>query len=359
MAAEPIIELKNICVTFKEDKRDVHAVDHVDLNVDRGDIYGVVGYSGAGKSTLIRVINLLQRPTNADASVKVNGTDLLGLDASKLRGERRKIGMIFQHFNLMQSLSIADNVDFALKKAHLSRADRKKRVAELLELVGLTDKADDYPAQLSGGQKQRVGIARALANRPDILISDEATSALDPKTTVAILDLLADLNRKLGLTVVLITHEMDAVKRICNRVAVMEAGRLVETGDLLQIFSQPEAPLTKDFIDTTTHLESALAAVNQQAAIKHLQVGSVLVQLGYQGESTDQPLITELYRRFEVSANILYGNLEILQGTPVGNLLVILSGTPKHTEQALVFMKEQRVSVKVLKSGTEEVSVHD
>ncbi|WP_261806038.1 methionine ABC transporter ATP-binding protein [Lapidilactobacillus luobeiensis] len=359
MAAEPIIELKNICVTFKEDKRDVHAVDHVDLSVDRGDIYGVVGYSGAGKSTLIRVINLLQRPTNADASVKVNGTDLLGLDASKLRGERRKIGMIFQHFNLMQSLSIADNVDFALKKAHLSKADRKKRVAELLELVGLTDKADDYPAQLSGGQKQRVGIARALANRPDILISDEATSALDPKTTVAILDLLADLNRKLGLTVVLITHEMDAVKRICNRVAVMEAGRLVETGDLLQIFSQPEAPLTKDFIDTTTHLESALAAVNQQAAIKHLQVGSVLVQLGYQGESTDQPLITELYRRFEVSANILYGNLEILQGTPVGNLLVILSGTPKHTEQALVFMKEQRVSVKVLKSGTEEVSVHD
>lgn len=356
--AEPIIDLKDICVTFKEDKRDVHAVDHVDLQINRGDIYGVVGYSGAGKSTLIRVINLLQRPTNPEAQVQVNGTDLLALKAPALRDERRKIGMIFQHFNLMHSLTIADNVEFALKKSDLSKADRKKRVAELLELVGLTEKANDFPSQLSGGQKQRVGIARAIANRPDILISDEATSALDPKTTVAILDLLADLNKKLGLTVVLITHEMDAVKRICNRVAVMEAGRLVETGDLLQIFSQPEAQLTKDFIDTTTHLESALAAVKQQPAIAHLQTGSVLVQLGYQGASTDQPLITELYRRFEVSANILYGNLEILQNTPVGNLLVVLSGTPKHTEQALVFMKEQRVSVKVLEKGTEEVA-HD
>lgn len=359
LAAEPIIALKNICVTFPEKQRTVTAVDHVDLTVNSGDIFGVVGYSGAGKSTLIRVINLLQRPTNPDAQVRVNGADLLTLRPRELREKRRKIGMIFQHFNLMSALTIADNVAFALKKSPLSKSERAARVKELLALVGLTEKANDFPSQLSGGQKQRVGIARALANEPDILISDEATSALDPKTTVAILDLLADLNRKLGLTIVLITHEMDAVKHICNRVAVMEAGRLVEQGDLLQIFSQPRAALTKDFIDTTTHMESALATVAQQPTVKDLRPGQVLVELGYLGKSTDQPVITELYRRFEVSANILYGNLEILQGTPVGHLLVVLTGTPQHTEQALVFLTGERVTVQVLKDGAKEVKHND
>jgi D-methionine transport system ATP-binding protein len=354
LSDQPIIELKNIDVIFKEPEREVRAVDDVQLSVNKGDIFGIVGYSGAGKSTLVRVINLLQRPTNQAAVVKVNGADLLKLNAKELRTKRRKIGMIFQHFNLMNALTIADNVDFALKKSGLSKVERQQRVAELLELVGLADKSHDYPSQLSGGQKQRVGIARALANRPDILISDEATSALDPKTTASILDLLADLNRKLGLTIVLITHEMDAVKQICNRVAVMDAGKVIEEGDLLQVFSQPRAELTKDFIDTTTHIQSSLAVVEQQAIVQNLQPGEVLVQLGYVGAATDQPLITTLYKQFNVSANILFGNLEILQDTPVGQLLVVLSGTPKETQQALRFMQENDVQVTVLKSGDKE-----
>ncbi|MFD1465043.1 methionine ABC transporter ATP-binding protein [Lapidilactobacillus mulanensis] len=359
MAYEPIIELKNINVTFKEADREVHAVDQVDLTVDKGDIFGIVGYSGAGKSTLVRVINLLQRPTNKEAVVKVNGDEMLTLPARQLREKRRNIGMIFQHFNLMNSLTIADNVNFALKKSGLSKVEHTKRVAELLDLVGLSDKSHDYPTQLSGGQKQRVGIARALANRPDILISDEATSALDPKTTESILDLLADLNRKLNLTIILITHEMDAVKQICNRVAVMDDGRLIEEGELLQVFSQPRAELTKDFIDTTTHIESSLAVVEKQDIVQHLKPGEVLVKLGYVGDTTDQPLITALYDKYKVSANILFGNLEILQGTPVGNLLVVLSGEPKKTEQALVFMQDNSVSVTVLKSGDKEVQSND
>ncbi|WP_125604624.1 methionine ABC transporter ATP-binding protein [Lapidilactobacillus bayanensis] len=355
MSYQPIIELKNIDVVFKEPEREVHAVDNVQLSINKGDIFGIVGYSGAGKSTLVRVINLLQRPTNQDAVVRVSGSDMLQLKAKELQAKRRNIGMIFQHFNLMTSLTIADNVDFALKKSGLNKDDRRKRVTELLELVGLVDKSHDYPNQLSGGQKQRVGIARALANRPDILISDEATSALDPKTTESILDLLADLNRKLGLTIVLITHEMDAVKQICNRVAVMDAGKLIEEGDLLQVFSQPRAELTKDFIDTTTHIQSSLEVVEKQAIVQNLKPGEVLVQLGYVGESTDQPLITTLYKQFNVSANILFGNLEILQDTPVGNLLVVLSGTPKETQKALVFMQESDVQVTILKSGDKEV----
>lgn len=359
LAYEPIIELKHINVTFKETDREVHAVDNVSLSVDKGDIFGIVGYSGAGKSTLVRVINLLQRPTNPEAVVKVNGNELLTLSARELREKRRNIGMIFQHFNLMNSLTIADNVNFALRKSGLSKVERTKRVAELLELVGLSDKQHDYPTQLSGGQKQRVGIARALANRPDILISDEATSALDPKTTESILDLLADLNRKLNLTIVLITHEMDAVKHICNRVAVMDNGALVEEGELLQVFSQPRAELTKDFIDTTTHIESSLAVVEKQEIVQNLKAGEVLVKLGYVGETTDQPLITSLYDQFQVSANILFGSLEILQGTPVGNLLVVLSGEPKKTQQALVFMQDHEVAVTVLKSGDKEVKPND
>lgn len=355
MSYQPIIELKNIDVIFKEPEREVRAVDDVQLSVNKGDIFGIVGYSGAGKSTLVRVINLLQRPTNQEAVVKVNGADMLQLNAKDLRAKRRNIGMIFQHFNLMNSLTIADNVEFALKKSGLSKTERHQRVKELLELVGLADKSHDYPSQLSGGQKQRVGIARALANRPDILISDEATSALDPKTTESILDLLADLNRKLGLTIVLITHEMDAVKQICNRVAVMDNGKVIEEGDLLQVFSQPRAELTKDFIDTTTHIQSSLAVVEKQAIVQNLRPGEALVQLGYVGESTDQPLITTLYKQFNVSANILFGNLEILQDTPVGNLLMVLSGTPKDTQQALVFMQESDVQVTVLKSGDKDV----
>ncbi|WP_461227037.1 methionine ABC transporter ATP-binding protein [Lacticaseibacillus suihuaensis] len=343
--AEAIITLNQIDVLFKEKARSVHAVDHVDLTVNRGDIYGIVGYSGAGKSTLVRVINLLQRPTAGQ--VTVLGQDMLALDAKALRGERKRIGMIFQHFNLMNSRTVADNVAFPLR-GHKSKAEIQTKVAELLELVGLADRAGAYPAELSGGQKQRVGIARALASDPEILISDEATSALDPKTTSAILDLLKALNQKLGLTIVLITHEMEAVKQICNKVAVMDAGRIIERGDLLDIFAKPEQKLTKDFIDTTLQLDAAIAAVKQQPAVAKLQAPDRLVRLTYLGASTDQPLVATLYKDFNVTANILFGDIQILQGTPFGNLIVVLSGTAADIDRTFGYLATNDVTVQDL-----------
>jgi ABC-type metal ion transport system, ATPase component len=229
-----IIQLKNIDVTFQNEGKTIEAVKDVSIDVKKGDVFGVIGYSGAGKSTLVRVINLLQKPTAG--SVIVNGQNMLELSQKDLRTARRNIGMIFQHFNLMNSLTVYGNVDFPLRDSGLSKAERKKKIDKLLDIVGLSDRANNYPSQLSGGQKQRVAIARALANDPEILISDEATSALDPKTTTEILDLLGRLNKELGITIVIITHEMDAIKQVCNRVSVMENGRLIEEGDLLSIF---------------------------------------------------------------------------------------------------------------------------
>ncbi|HAJ54626.1 MAG TPA: methionine ABC transporter ATP-binding protein, partial [Lactobacillus sp.] len=295
MSDQAVVTLKDVDVEFHGKTRSVHAVDHVNLTVNRGDVYGIVGYSGAGKSTLVRTINLLQRPTSG--SVNVLGQDMLALSAAQLRKERKRIGMIFQHFNLMNSRTIADNVAFPLKGIK-SKQEIKKKVAELLDLVGLTDRANSYPAQLSGGQKQRVGIARALASDPEILISDEATSALDPKTTSSILDLLKSLNERLGLTIVLITHQMEAVKQICNRVAVMDAGAIIERGDLLQVFSDPKQQLTKDFIDTTLQLDQAIESVLQQPAVKNLGPNDRLLRLTYVGASADQPLVAKLFESY-------------------------------------------------------------
>jgi len=350
---EAIIQLKDIDVTFHNKGQTVEAVKKVSLTVERGDIYGVVGYSGAGKSTLVRVINRLQRPTAG--SVEVSGQDILALNPRELRTARTKIGMIFQHFNLMASRTIADNVGYPLK-GRLARDERKKKVAHLLDLVGLSEKAEDYPAQLSGGQKQRVAIARALANDPEILISDEATSALDPKTTSSILELLKRLNKELGLTVVLITHEMEAVKEICNKVAVMEAGEIIERGDLVTIFSRPEKPLTQDFINTATQINQALEKIFRQAATLNLSESQQLVQLQYVGASTDAPLITELYKRYGVVSNILYGNVEILQDTPLGNLIVVMSGEPDKLAAAWQYCQDAGINITHLNPNDSEVA---
>jgi len=352
MTTEPVVTLEQVDVEFSEAGRSVHAVDHVDLTVNRGEIYGIVGYSGAGKSTLVRTINLLQRPTSG--KVTVLGEDMLQLSAKQLRNERKRIGMIFQHFNLMASRTIAQNVAFPLLGTSKSKTEINQKVSELLELIGLSDRADAYPAQLSGGQKQRVGIARALASDPEILISDEATSALDPKTTSQILDLLKSLNEKLGLTIVLITHEMEAVKQICQRVAVMDAGKIIERGDLVDIFANPQQQLTKDFIETTLQLDSALAAVVAQPTVRNLQANQRLVRLTYLGESTDTPLIALLYRNFEVEANILFGDIQILQGTPFGNLIVVLTGEPASLDAAYRYLAEQ--DVKIVPINPQEVS---
>ena len=346
-----MIQLEHIDVTFQQKKRQIQAVKDVTLHIQEGDIYGIVGYSGAGKSTLVRVINLLQVPTSG--KIIVDGDVLFDkkvtLTAEQLRRKRQDIGMIFQHFNLMSQLTAEENVAFALKHSSLSKEEKKEKVHTLLELVGLADRAENYPSQLSGGQKQRVAIARALANDPKILISDESTSALDPKTTKQILALLQDLNQKLGLTIVLITHEMQIVKDIANRVAVMQNGRLIEEGSVLDIFSNPQQDLTKDFISTATGIDDAMDKIEQQEIVKYLASNSLLVQMKYGGTSTDEPLLNEIYKHHQVTANILYGNIEILGGTPVGELVVVLSGEKKNLATAKTAIREAGVQLTVLK----------
>lgn len=352
----PIISLKNIDVTFTPKGKTIHAVQDVSIDVEKGDIYGIVGYSGAGKSTLVRTVNLLQEPTTG--SVTINGETIFKKEARtaaqkitghELKEKRRKIGMIFQHFNLLNERTVEDNVLFALENSKEKEAVKKGKVAKLLELVDLSDRAKQYPSQLSGGQKQRVAIARALANDPEILISDEATSALDPKTTRQILALLKKLNDEYNLTVLLITHEMDAVKEIADKVAVMQNGRVLEKGSTLDIFTNPQAELTKEFIATATNQDQAIATITASDTIKNLPEGQVFAQLTYSGNSTNEPLITSLYQHFGIVANILYGNVEVLQGTEVGSLLVILSGEQDNFEDALDFLAARSVSVNILK----------
>ena len=344
-----MIKLENIDVTFKQGVKVVNAVKNVSLHVEPGDIYGIIGYSGAGKSTLVRTINLLQRPTKGN--VVVNGVGLLKLKPKGLRAARKKIGMIFQHFNLMNTLSVFDNVAFPLKKSGKTKSEIEQKVLSLLELVGLEDKVNSYPRQLSGGQKQRVAIARALANDPDVLLCDEATSALDPKTTYSILELLQKVNVQLGITIVIITHEMQVVKEICNKVAVMEEGEVIEQGSVLEIFTNPERDLTKDFIDTATHINQGIETVLSHAQLLNLQEGDYLVKISFVGASTGEPLITKLSTQFQVAANILFANVEIIQDTPVGTLLVGLSGEKSGIENALSYIKEQGVSVDVLEES--------
>lgn len=299
------------------------------------------------------MINLLQKPSagkiTIDDDVIFDGK--VTLTAEQLRRKRQDIGMIFQHFNLMSQKTAEENVAFALKHSGLSKEEKKAKVAKLLDLVGLADRAENYPSQLSGGQKQRVAIARALANDPKILISDESTSALDPKTTKQILALLQDLNQKLGLTVVLITHEMQIVKDIANRVAVMQDGHLIEEGSVLEIFSDPKQPLTQDFISTATGIDEAMVKIEKQEIVENLSENSLLVQLKYAGASTDEPLLNELYKRYQVTANILYGNIEILDGTPVGELVVVLSGEKAALAGAQEAIRQAGVQLKVLKGG--------
>ena len=349
--SKEMIQLEHIDVTFQQKKRQIQAVKDVTIHIREGDIYGIVGYSGAGKSTLVRVINLLQVPTSG--KIVVDGDVLFDkkvtLTAKQLRRKRQDIGMIFQHFNLMSQLTAEENVAFALKHSSLSKEEKKEKVHTLLELVDLADRAENYPSQLSGGQKQRVAIARALANDPKILISDESTSALDPKTTKQILALLQDLNQKLGLTIILITHEMQIVKDIANRVAVMQNGRLIEEGSVLDIFFNPQQDLTKDFISTATGIDDAMDKIEQQEIVKYLASNSLLMQMKYAGTSTDEPLLNEIYKHHQVTANILYGNIEILGGTPVGELVVVLSGEKENLAAAKTAIREAGVQLTVLK----------
>lgn len=342
-----MIELNNIQKIFNTASGNVHAVNDVSLKVDKGDIYGVIGFSGAGKSTLIRCINLLEGPTSGQ--VIVDGKDLLKLNTKELRDSRKKIGMIFQHFNLMRSRNVHDNVAFPLKKSGLSKHEINEKVKQLLALVELSDKENAYPSQLSGGQKQRVAIARALANDPHVLLCDEATSALDPQTTQSILALLKSLNERLNITIVLITHEMAVVKAICNKVAIMEHGKVVEVGTILDIFNDPKHQVTKNFINTTTSINKIFDMISSNDPMVALAKDEVLLRFIYCSGSAEEPLMANLVKSYDVSFNIIFGNVEVLDNNPLGNLVVKLKGEKKNIDAAIAYIKSQGVKVEVLK----------
>ena len=342
-----MISLENVSKIFRTASGEVHAVREVSLNIEQGEIFGIIGFSGAGKSTLVRCINLLERPT--EGTVTIDGTDLTKLDEKRLREVRRKIGMIFQHFNLLRSRTVYDNIAFPLKKSDVSKEEKHKKILSLLELVGLSDKKDVYPSQLSGGQKQRVAIARALANNPKVLLCDEATSAIDPQTTKSILNLLKHVNQTLGITIVVITHEMAVVKDICDRVAIMQQGHIVEEGSTEDVFLHPRENVTKDFISTADNMDRIYELINQGNNLTKLEKGEKMVMLTYSANNADTPVISHLAEFFGVKANIIYGNIDILKSKAIGKLVVTLSGNSENLEKALAYIKERKIEVEVIK----------
>ncbi|WP_085524200.1 methionine ABC transporter ATP-binding protein [Tuberibacillus sp. Marseille-P3662] len=342
-----MIQLENLHKSFQTSHGTIDAVKDVSLTIDDGEIFGIIGYSGAGKSTLIRLLNNLEEPTSG--TVTVADRKLSQLNNKHLRNARRDIGMIFQHFNLLWSRTVQENIEFPLEIAGVSKKKRQKRSQELIELVGLEGRGDAYPSQLSGGQKQRVGIARALANDPQVLLCDEATSALDPKTTDSILDLLVDINKTLGLTVVIITHEMHVIRKISHRVAVMEDGEVVEQGDVIDVFKNPKQSITKDFVKQVTEAE------NTEETIQFLTEkfsGGKIVKLTFVGENTHKPFINELFRETNISINILQGNVSQAQGSAYGTLYLQLEGQEAGINEAIDYCRKRNVDVEVVSHVT-------
>ena len=344
-----MIELTHISKNFASGGRTVHAVQDVSLSIGKGEIFGIIGFSGAGKSTLVRCINLLERPTSG--SVTVDGKEMTALSARELRQARKKIGMIFQHFNLMPSRTVFGNVAYPLRGSGLSGEQIADKVHRLLELVGIGDKAEAYPKQLSGGQKQRVAIARALANDPNVLLCDEATSALDPQTTKAILRLLKNLNEKLGITVVIITHEMAVVKEICDRVAVMEHGRVVEQGEVFNVFADPRQEITRSFIHTTSNLRKIEELIEEDSPVVQLKPGELIVRLSYIQRNVSEPLISTVSRKFDITLNIIFSDIAIVQNAPIGGTVAIISGERAQITQAIAYLIEKNGGVEVIRDA--------
>ena len=342
-----MIRLENVSKTFTDSNKEVHAVNNVSLTINDGDIFGIIGFSGAGKSTLVRCINLLEKPT--EGKVFVDDAEITALSGKELRKARKKIGMIFQHFNLMPSRTIFGNVAYPLRGSGLSKEEIKEKVHHLLELVGISEKENAFPSQLSGGQKQRVAIARALANDPNILLCDEATSALDPQTTKSILKLLQQLNQTLGITVVVITHEMAVVKEICNRVAVMDHGDVVEEGEVFHVFASPKEPLTRSFIKTTSNLQKIEELIEADSPVVATKKGELIVRLTYVEKNTSEPLISTVTQKFGIILNIVFADVEIVQNAPIGGTVAIVSGEGSRIDEALQYLRDKNVGVEVIK----------
>lgn len=335
-----MIRLENISKEFKTKKGIVRAVDGINLHVKKGEIHGVIGYSGAGKSTLIRCVNLLERPTAG--KIWINNVDITSLSLNDLRKTRQKIGMIFQHFNLLKTATVYNNIAIPLKLLGYNDTEVKNRVAKYAEIVGLTEKLESFPSQLSGGQKQRVAIARALAQEPEILLSDEATSALDPETTEAILELLLKINRELGITILLITHEMNVIQKICDDVSVLEAGKVVEYGSAIDLFAKPQHPTTRKFLSTISQRNLSPSLIQQ------LNVSGSVIRLTFLGESTGKPLLAEVSKVYDVQPNILTANIIELKNGIVGNIVVHLNGEAQIVQKALTYFTENGVAVEEL-----------
>ncbi|MBU5467258.1 ATP-binding cassette domain-containing protein [Virgibacillus sp. MSJ-26] len=342
-----MISIKGLSKIFTSKDRKTTAVDDLTLDIKKGEIFGVIGYSGAGKSTFVRLLNRLEEPSSGE--VYINDRDMTTLEANDLRLARQNIGMIFQHFNLLWSRTVAENIAFPLEIAKVPKEDQTKRVKELIDLVGLTGKESSYPSQLSGGQKQRVGIARALANEPSVLLCDEATSALDPETTKSILELLVDINKKLGLTIILITHEMHVIRKICDRVAVMESGRIVEIGNVLDVFSKPKQLVTKKFVSQIMGDTEEIEDIDY--LIKNYQNG-LITRLHFIGETTNNALISKIVKTFNVDINILQGKIAQTQSGAYGMLIVQIEGEEQEMKRSVDYiLNETSVEVEVIRDA--------
>ena len=336
-----MIEIRNLIKIYNTKNGTVNGVDHVSLSIQKGEIYGIVGYSGAGKSSLLRCINLLERPSSG--SITVNGINLSSLKSEELRIARLKIGMIFQHFYLISQKTVFENIAFSLKAAKIAPRQIEKRVEELLKMVDLTDKRDVYPSQLSGGQKQRVGIARALANNPTVLLCDEATSALDPTTTRSILNLLRKINKELNITIVLITHEMNVVKEICNRMAIMQKGKVIEEGSVYDIFANPQTELAKEFINSVVSFDLPTAILEK--------CRGMIVKVTFKGTVAGEGVISDTFQQFNVKGNFLHGSIDYIGGAPLGIFIMELNGQKAEIETAFQFIKNRTAQVEVLRNG--------
>ena len=332
-----MIIFENIKKTYIKNKQQVHALNDINLTVDTGDIYGLIGWSGAGKSSLIRLVNQLEKPTSG--TVTVDGVDLNKLDTKAQREHKKKIGMIFQHFNLLESKTVAQNIAIPLVLQGLKRNEIDRRVDAMLSYVDLAGKKQSYPSQLSGGQKQRVGIARALITEPTILLCDEATSALDPQTTLSILKLLKQINSERNITILLVTHEMEVISSICNKVAVMEKGQVIEKGTVLDIFSAPQQETTKKFVSTVIN------AKIPEAVLDSLVEQENIFRLEFLGNSAREPVVNELILKQLVEINILFANMREIGGVVLGSMFIQMNGIETDVEKALAFLQDRGVRV--------------
>ena len=338
-----MIRVENVSKIYTGKQGTVEAVKDVSLEISRGEIFGVIGFSGAGKSTLIRLLNGLETVTSGH--IYINEKDITTLKRKELLKERQKIAMIFQHFNLLWSRTVEENIAFSLEIAGVPKAKRKAKVAELIDLVGLTGREKSYPSQLSGGQKQRVGIARALANDPEVLLCDEATSALDPKTTKDILKLLVEINQELGLTIVLITHEMHVVRQICHRVAVMEEGRVVESGEVIEVFKNPQQPITKQFVGEE-RVDDEIDEVFHHLSTS-LRPG-VAVRIQYLGDRTGDAVLSEAIRKLDATVSILQAKVNITQKGILGSMIILIEEESSKAEEVIEYLKQAEIIVEVL-----------